>query len=112
MIPSFANDVIYRLRAREDEERGSKIFDWDMPDRIDIKRCSVQPAETGLSQDGRVLGVNDGITVYAPLGSDIQEGDRVEIDGEVYTLMGLPRKWKSARGSIKVMILNLSRWQG
>lgn len=112
MLPSFANQEVTRIRPGTKESRGSTIFDWsaDKVDRLVISGCSVQPASTGLSEDGRVLGIDQGLTAYLPEDSDVQAGDRIEFDGDVYTINGAPKKWTApTRSNIQ---LNLIRWEG
>ena len=48
----------------------------------------MQPATTTLSQDGRVLGILDEYTLFAPPGADIKAGDRIEYNGQVYEIDG------------------------
>lgn len=112
MLPTWCTEKITRLRPGLTTSRGSEVFDWSDPDALEIPGCSVQPASTGLTQDGRILGVSDGYTVYAPYGSDIIEGDRIEYEGDVYTINGKPRRWKSATGRVRHMMLNIERWKG
>lgn len=69
-------------------ERGSAIPDWSDPDVKEIGGCSMQPATTTLSQDGRVLGILDEYTLFAPPGADIKAGDRIEYNGQVYAIDG------------------------
>ncbi len=112
MVGSFANDTITRLRPGVTSTRGSDVTDWDHVSCLDIAGCSVQPASTTLSQDGRVLGIMDGMTCYCPYDADVQEGDRIRFDGLVYVVNGAPRKWKSPAGNRSHMQLNLERWKG
>ena len=102
MLPSFCNQEIVRIRPGEKESRGSTIPDWspDKVNKLTIKRCSVQPATTSLSQDGRVLGISDGMTLYAPANADIIAGDRIQFGGNTYTINGDPRRWPSATGGL------------
>ena len=111
MLPSFANQSVTRIRPTTKTTRGSNVPDWSNPDRLVISGCSVQPASTDLFQDGRVLGILDGMTCYMPPGADIQEGDRIEFDGNVYTIDGAPRKWPAA-GNLAHTQLRLVRWSG
>lgn len=76
-----------------------------------ITGCSIQPASTSLSQDGRVLGINDGLTVYCPEGSDVQAGDHIVANGQTYEIQGEPRVWTGAFTRSHVQ-LNLIRWEG
>lgn len=113
MLPTWASQEITRIRPATKTLRGSAVFDWS-PDKVNeltIKNCSVQPATTGLSQDGRVLGINEGWTAYIPEGSDVQAGDRIRFDGNVYEINGEPKKWTGAFTRSHVQ-LNLVRWEG
>ena len=108
---SFWRQSITRLRPGTKTERGSTVPDWSKPDTKTISGCSVQPASTSLSQDGRVQGVTDGLTVYAPADADVAAGDRIEYNGDVYTINGDPLSWPGA-GRLAHIQLNLTRWRG
>ena len=112
MVPSWCRQTVIRLRPQTKQSRGSAIPDWSNPDRLEIKGCSVQPVSTGLSQDGRVLGLFEGYTVYMPPGADIKAGDRIEYDGNVYTINGEPKVWTSPTGRVSHIQLNIERWTG
>lgn len=112
MLPSWANDTITRLRAAIITQRGSEIPDWTNPDRLTIHGCSMQPAGTSLTQDGRVQGTTDGYTCYLPPGADVIAGDRIEYGGNVYTINGEPRVWQSPTGWVSNTQLQLERWYG
>ena len=88
MLPSFCKDVIKRLRPGTKTERGSVIPDWSDPDTKEIGGCSMQPASTSLSQDGRVLGLLDEYSLFTPPDADIRPGDRIEYNGKVYEIDG------------------------
>lgn len=113
MLPSFAHDSIVRIRPGIKTERGSVVPDWsaDKITKLTINGCSLQPASTSLDQDGRVLAVMDGLTAYIPEGSDVKAGDRIDWDGEHYTIDGVPRKWPGALMCSHIQ-LNLKRWEG
>ena len=110
-VQSFWKQSIVRLRPGTKTERGSTVYDWSSPGRLTIDGCSVQPAGTSLSQDGRVLGVMDGLTVYAPADADVKAGDRIEYGGNVYTINGDPLVWPGVARMQHVQ-LNLQRWRG
>lgn len=112
MALSFWRQSITRIRPTETTERGSTVYDWSDPDRLVIDGCSVQPASTALTQDGRVQGITDGLTVYAPADADVQAGDRVEYAGNVYTINGDVLRWPSPSGSLDHLHINLVRWRG
>ena len=113
MLPSWCSQSITRVRPGTKTVRGSVVPDWD-PQKVNSKAiagCSIQPASTSLSQDGRVLGINDGMTVYCPEGSDVQAGDHIVANGQTYEIKGEPREWTApfTRSHIQ---LNLIRWEG
>lgn len=112
MLPTWASDSITRLRPGQTTSRGSTVPDWSAPDVLTITGCSVQPATTGLSQDGRVLGVSEGLTIYLPYEADVQAGDRIVYDGETYTLIGEPKRWRSATGLASSCQISVERWRG
>lgn len=88
MLPSFCRDIVTRIRPSTKTSRGSTIFDWSTVSTLTIEGCSMQPASTTLSEDGRVLGISDLYTLFAPPDSDIEAGDRIEFNGKTYTVEG------------------------
>ena len=113
MLPTFCSQEVTRIRPGTRELRGSTLPDWseDKVTTVTIKGCSVQPASTSLSQDGRVLGISEGWTAYLPEGSDVQAGDRIVFDGDTYEINGEPKKWTGAFTRSHIQ-LNLIRWGG
>lgn len=113
MLPTWASQEITRVRPGTKTIRGSEVPDWS-PDKVSelkITGCSVQPASTSLSQDGRVLGIDEGWTAYIPEGSDVLAGDRIKFDGDTYEINGEPKKWTGAFTRSHIQ-LNLVRWEG
>lgn len=108
---SFWTQTITRIRPGTKTLRGSTVFDWDNTTSKTITGCSVQPTGTSLSQDGRVLGVQDGLTVYAPADADVQAGDRIVYGGKTYTITGDILNWPGA-GRLAHIQINLARWSG
>lgn len=96
MLPSFCRDTVVRIRPGTKELRGSAVPDWDNATTAEVSGCSMQPASTSLSTDGRVLGLLDEYTLYAPANSDIEAGDRIEFDGKVYEINGDVRNQPAA----------------
>ena len=110
-LMSFWNQEITRIRPGTKTERGQTIPDWDNTSELTIGGCSVQPTGTSLTQDGRVQGITDGLTVYGPIDADVQAGDRIRYNGNVYTINGDPLIWPGAARLAHVQ-LNLQRWRG
>ena len=92
--------------------RGSVVPDWDDPDQMEISGCSVQPASTSLSQDGRVLGIAESFTLYMQPDADVQEGDRIVYDGNTYVVSGMTRPWVSPTGALSNKQATIERWEG
>lgn len=112
MLPSFANQTIDVVRPKTTTtSRGSTVPDWSDTKKTTVTGCSVQPASTSLSQDGRILGTSDGWTAYVPEGTDVKAGDRIVVDGESYAIKGEPRKWTGPSRTSHIQ-LNLVRWEG
>ena len=112
MLPSWANDTVTRIRPGAKEQRGSIVPDWSNASEAQISGCSIQPAGTTLSQDGRVLAVSDAFTGFFPPGSDVKAGDKIRYDGNDYQVIGKPRAWSSPTGRVSNLQANLERWSG
>lgn len=112
MLPSWASDTVTRLRASIITQRGSDIPDWSNPNSLEIAGCSMQPAGTSLTLDGRVQGTTDGYTCFLPPGADVQAGDRILYGGKTYAITGEPRIWQSPTGRVSNTQIQLERWHG
>ena len=112
MVANFAKQTVTRIRPGTKTLRGSEMPDWTNTTSVSISGCSVQPASTSLSQDGRVLGISDAWTAYLPTGADVLAGDKIMFDGNEYAIDGEPRTWVSPTGSRSNIQLNLVRWSG
>ena len=73
-LPSWATETVTRIRPTIRTQRGSEIPDWSRVITAEICGCSIQPAGTMLSQDGRVQGIQDGLTCYLPPEADVKAG--------------------------------------
>ena len=112
MLPSFCRDTVTRIRPGSKELRGSTVSDWDTATLAEIKGCSMQPASTTLSEDGRVLGITDTYTLFAPPDADIKAGDRIEFRSRTYEIDGDVRIQPSATGRLDHLNITLKRYQG
>lgn len=112
MLPSFFTQSIKIVRPSEKTERGSTVFDWTHTVETECNQCSVQPAGMRLDQDGRVLGIMDGLTIYCPYDLDVRAGDRIIYEGEAYTINGVPQPSISPSGTISTIQLQVRRWEG
>lgn len=112
MLPSWCTQSVTRIRPGQKTIRGSVVPDWDNATEEIITGCSVQPASTSLSEDGRVLGIADGWTAYLPESADVIAGDHILFNGNVYEINGEPRVWQSPTGHNNHIMLNLRRFAG
>ena len=112
MLPSFCRQTVTRVRPATTTSRGSTVPDWTNATTKDIKGCSMQPAGTSLSQDGRVLGIMDGFTCFMPADADVQAGDHIVFGSDTYEINGEIREWPSATGALDHIELNLVRYAG
>lgn len=112
MLPSFCSQSITIIRPGTKEVRGSIVPDWEHTAQpVVVGGCSVQPASSSLSLDGRVLGISDAWTAYLPEGTDVKAGDHILFDGNTYEISGEPREWTGAFTRSHIQ-LNLTRWEG
>lgn len=109
---SWWRDTITRIRPGEKTVRGSIVPDWDNVNELVISNCHGQPASTGLSEDGRVLGIMQGMTLYTPATADIKAGDRIVFRGITYEINGEVNDWPSATGALDHLVINLRRYSG
>ena len=112
MLPSWFRQTVTRIRPGTKTSRGSEIPDWDHAESVTVTGCHVQPSSTSLSQDGRVLGIEDSFTLYMPLDADVQEGDKIVHNGEEYIVAGVPRPWVSPTGGLSNLQVTIERWKG
>lgn len=112
MLPTFMNKSVIVIKPGSKTVRGQSIPDWEHSTQTTIPNCSMQPASTSLSQDGRVLGLIDKFTCYMPATADVDAGDRISYKGKIYTIDGYPREWESASTRLDHIELNLVRWEG
>lgn len=106
------NEPVIRLRPATKTLRGSTVPDWENAAQKTIEDCSAQPSTTSLSQDGRVLGISDSMTLYAPYDADIREGDRIVHDSDTYAVIGVPKRWRSPTGRVSNLQASIERWSG
>ena len=112
MLPSFCRDTVTRIRPGIKVLRGSKVPDWSVVTTEYISGCSMQPASTSLSENGRVLGISDTFTLFAPPDADIEAGDHIEFQNKVYEIDGDVRIQPSATGRLDHLNITLKRYQG
>lgn len=112
MLPSFCNDSVTVKRAALADSRGTKVLDWVHATSSTLNGCSVQPNTTSRDFDGRTVQVTEDWTLYAPPGSDVKAGDRIEWNGLTFEIDGAPMAWKSPTGRVSHIWARLKEWRG
>lgn len=112
MLPSFCRETVTVIRAALKDSRGTKVLDWQNATRTPLDGCSVQPGDTSRDFDGRTVQVSEDWTLYAPPGSDVKAGDRIEWEGTTFEIDGVPMPWKSPTGRVSHMWAKLKEWRG
>lgn len=109
---SFFRDTITVIRASIATMNGSEYRDWNNATSFEIDR--VQVTSAGSSQDfsGRLLNINDARTVRANYDADIQEGDRIAYDGNIYEVDGEVYHTQSPTGRASSTRCKITRWVG
>lgn len=113
MLPSFCRDSIVIVRPGSKTVRGTTVADWSSPSRKTVRGCSVQPdaTSTDMASD-RDAQATESCTVYLPPDTDVQAGDRVEWDGDVWEIDGRARTWRSPTGRVTHRVMRMRVYQG
>ena len=112
MIPSFSRQSITKIRAGQKEVRGTIVDDWSHTTTETISPVLVQPAQSSISLDGRVLEVTDTLKVYCNIDVDILAGDRIVFENDTYTVNEAPRIWESPTGAVSTKQFTMVKYQG
>ena len=110
-LPTFATDTVTVVRPASVEKRGVSVKDWDNATTHTIAGCSFQPQTTSSGLDTREAVIVRA-KLYLPPGSDIQAGDRIEFDGERFSIDGAPLTKRSPTGRLSHIIAFLVDWRG
>ena len=109
---SFMNDTVAVRRAPLINKNGMQVFDWNSAVETTVSNVQVTAQSTSRDFEGRVLNVSDRRTLRAPYDADIQAGDRVVWNGEIYEIEGEVFHTKSPTGRISSTRCTLVRFQG
>lgn len=83
-----------RLRGTDaEDEYHNTQTDWTDPDELPISGCSVQPGGGSQVTDSREA-ITTLFTVWAPLGADVLDTDRIRHAGTVYDIDGSVDRWE------------------
>ncbi|MGN6589502.1 MAG: hypothetical protein ACTHKE_04345 [Sphingomicrobium sp.] len=100
----LGTDTVTVLRAGTTIDPYSQLAtagDWDHPTSWDVRGCDFQPGASSEQLIGRDFSEIGG-TVFAPIGTDVTEYDRVSFQGTVYDVDGKPEVWPGRMGYVGV----------
>lgn len=86
-------DPYVRVRARrvpDPYNPDSTVPDWDSPDRDDQMGWFDSAVSTNQVDPVRSEAITT-VSLYVPSDADLRRGDRVEADGDIYQVTGIPR---------------------
>ena len=108
---SFFRDSVTIQRAALTTKNGMQVRDWDHMTTHTVDR--VQIAGSGSSREfERTLNISESRILRASYDADIQAGDRVVWNGEVYEVNGEVFHTKSPTGRVSSTRCSLARWAG
>lgn len=109
---SFFKDSVTILRAPIVKKNGAESRDWNNATERILERVQVTAAGTSRDFAGRAENITDARTLRANYDADIQEGDRVVYDGNLYEINGEVFHTKSPTGRASSTRCTLTRWKG
>lgn len=109
---SFFTDTVTRRRAVMKTKNGMEYPDWTDANEIEIRNVQVTAAATSQDFGERTLNVSDRRTLRAGYDADIQAGDRIIWNGDIYETEGEVFHTKSPTGRISTTRCTLVRFKG
>ena len=109
---SFFRDSVKVIRAPLTTKNGSQLRDWNNATETTIDKVQVTAQSTSRDFQGRTESIDDGRTLRANYDADIQEGDRIIYDGNIYEVSGEVFHTKSPTGRASSTRCSLIRWRG
>ena len=109
---SFFRDTVTIIRAPLEMRNGSEYRNWNNATSHELEHVQVTAAGTSRDFAGRTESITDRRTLRANYDADIQEGDRVAFDGNLYEIDGEVFHTKSPTGRAASTRCTLMRWKG
>lgn len=101
---------VYRAplaRVRNTQER-----DWTRAEHHMVARCWLEGMGSSTDFSGPRQAATVRAVLYAPVGADIAQGDRIAWHGHEYAVDGAPRPMRSPTGRLDHIECDLIDWRG
>ena len=108
---SFWKGTVTVRRASIIIKNGQETFDWHNATDHPVERCQITAQATSREYD-RTLQVPDHRTLRAPYDADIEAGDRIIWNDDVYEIEGEVFHTASPAGGASSTRCTLARWDG
>jgi hypothetical protein len=97
---------VFRLRAAATVDSfGDPVEGWDVPERAPLRGADVQRGGS-IEVDGELRALTTSeARLFAPSALDLTEDDRVEADGELWTVEGPPLVRRGLASSVYTLAL-------
>lgn len=109
---AWCDQTVNVLRAPLARVRNTQERDWSQAASHVVARCWCE----GVSSSTDFADPRSAATVravlYAPAGADIEQGDRIQWQGNEYAVDGSPRPMRSPTGRLDHIECDLVDWRG
>ncbi len=113
MLPRWATSTATIIRPAETTRRGTTVHDWTNATQHTISGCQLVLSTTATDTDpaGRDSQLSTA-KLLCPPNSDVQEHDRVTIDGRTWAVNGVPMERVSPTGRVSHLAVPLTERTG
>lgn len=77
------------------------LGDWEAPDELPIEDCLFAPGTTNEFPNVDLALLSSLATLYLPLHADVSAGDRVRVDGAMWSVEGRRADWGNGGGDLE-----------
>jgi hypothetical protein len=112
MLPSWCIDSVTVIRAPMVAIRGTFERDWSRATSHTVSGCSLQGTSTSTNRNDPRDAAVSAAQLFAPPNADIEEGDRIQLGGHVYSVDGFALSNRSPFGSCDHTLCFLTEWRG
>lgn len=110
-LPTLYTVARQRYTAAGFDAHGNPVVSWSAPEDLAVYGWSrPQSSEPKLAGEQRI---EVSLEVFAPVGTVTEPPDRIEVDGELYNVVGETEDYDHGPfGWQPGVVINLKRWEG